>query len=267
MIGSVSPYMFRGVPGVGGQYGSLGSMGLTPVSNPEQTYANITRQEYMDRVNNFGQFEEDLIRQSQEDTSLIDAAKEDSANAAALMKDVNERNLGRYGAALTPAQQQQMAKSQEMGGTLGAIQAVADSRLAQKDLNNALQAQLISIGQGVNVNAQQNLASAAAGQAARDNAYRQAKAQNRAATYQTVGGLASTAIMFAMFSDRRMKEDVKKIGVSDKGINIYEFAYIGADGRYQGVMANEVPWAVVEADNGYFKVDYSKVDVEFKRVA
>jgi hypothetical protein len=32
-------------------------------------------------------------------------------------------------------------------------------------------------------------------------------------------------------------------------------------------MAAEVPWATVEADNGYMKVDYSKVDVEFKKVA
>ena len=31
-------------------------------------------------------------------------------------------------------------------------------------------------------------------------------------------------------------------------------------------MAQEVPWASITGDDGYLKVDYSKVDVEFKRL-
>jgi hypothetical protein len=31
-------------------------------------------------------------------------------------------------------------------------------------------------------------------------------------------------------------------------------------------MAHEVPWASMMNDNGYYMVDYSKVDVEFKKL-
>lgn len=245
----------------------LSIYGLPTVSDPEATYAQITRDEYMERQRDFGAFEQELINQAQNDTSLIDNARTDSERAVGLMQGVNQRSMERYGTNLTPAQRQQMQRGLATSGTLGRIQAVNDARIAQKDLNNATLASLISIGQGVNVNAQQGLASAAANQAARNNAYEQAKAQSKAATYQTIGGLASSAIMFLAFSDRRLKQDVKKVGVSEKGVNIYEFGYRGAEGRYQGVMASEVPWAVVEADNGFYKVDYSQVDVEFKRVS
>jgi len=241
---------------------------LPPVSDPEQTMANLTRQEYMDYMKNFSSFEEDLVRQSQTDTSLIDAAREQSERAPELMRGVTDRNLSRYGASLTPAQQQAMERGLEQSSTLGYVQNVNNAKRAQKDINNQLQANLITMSQGLSANAMRGLGDAAASQSARNQAYEAAKAQRKASIYQGVGSLGAAAIMFAMFSsDRRMKTDVKKIGESDTGINIYEFAYIGANGRYQGVMAHEVPWAVVEADDGYFKVDYSKVDVEFKRVA
>jgi hypothetical protein len=57
------------------------------------------------------------------------------------------------------------------------------------------------------------------------------------------------------------------VGVSTRGVNIYEYNYIGSKQRYQGVMADEVPWAVIERENDYNLVDYSKVDVEFKKVS
>lgn len=240
---------------------------LAPVSDPEATMANITRQEYMDYQRNFKDYEKELINKARTDTSLIDAAKTDSVDAKKLAEGINNRNLDRYGAALTPAQRQAMERSSESASTLGSIQAVNDAKLRQADLNRSLQANLISIGQGVNVNAQQMMGTAAAGQAQRNSAYESAKAANKAATYQTVGTLASTAILIAAFSDRRLKHNIEKVGVSESGVNIYEFNYAGAEGRYQGVMAAEVPWATVEADNGYMKVDYSKVDVEFKKVA
>ena len=67
-------------------------------------------------------------------------------------------------------------------------------------------------------------------------------------------------------SDVQLKEDIKLIGKSPSGLNVYNFKYIGEDETYQGVMAQEVPWAASVADNGYLQVDYSKVDVDFKKV-
>jgi len=65
-------------------------------------------------------------------------------------------------------------------------------------------------------------------------------------------------------SDIRLKTDIKLTSKSPSGINIYSFKYKGDDKTYEGVMAQEVPWASSIATNGYLQVDYSKVDVQFK---
>lgn len=71
-------------------------------------------------------------------------------------------------------------------------------------------------------------------------------------------------------SDRRLKTDIKKIGTSIKGYNIYRYKYLDQSEEYIGAMADEVfkknPEAVFRMDNGYMGVDYSKIDVEFKEV-
>ncbi len=67
-------------------------------------------------------------------------------------------------------------------------------------------------------------------------------------------------------SDIRLKTNIELTGKSPAGVNIYSFKYKGDDKTYEGVMAQEVPWASSMAENGYLQVDYSKVDVEFKRL-
>ena len=70
-------------------------------------------------------------------------------------------------------------------------------------------------------------------------------------------------------SDIRLKKNYKVIGISEKGYNIYSFEYIDSkkygEGVYQGVMAQEVPHARTLVGNHYH-VDYSKLDVEFKKI-
>tara|TARA_R100001369_G_scaffold33603_1_gene58697 strand:+ start:1645 stop:2718 length:1074 start_codon:yes stop_codon:yes gene_type:complete len=66
-------------------------------------------------------------------------------------------------------------------------------------------------------------------------------------------------------SDVRLKEDIELIGKSPAGVNIYSFKYKDKEGKYEGVMAQEVPWASQLNKNGYLEVDYSKIDVEFKK--
>jgi hypothetical protein len=67
-------------------------------------------------------------------------------------------------------------------------------------------------------------------------------------------------------SDIRLKENIKLVGKSPSNVDIYEFKYKGQEGVYQGVMAQEVPWASIVGEDGYLLVDYSKVDVEFKKL-
>ena len=86
---------------------------------------------------------------------------------------------------------------------------------------------------------------------------------------KTLGKTVSGGVNFLknIFSDARMKENIQHIGHTKSGVNIYEFEYKDksyGSGRYQGVMAQEVPWATSKAGNGYLLVDYSKVDADFK---
>jgi hypothetical protein len=81
-----------------------------------------------------------------------------------------------------------------------------------------------------------------------------------------IGGAVKTFFSGFKFSDQRLKEDIKLVGKSPSGINIYSFKYKHTDGTYEGVMAQEVPWARTMTDTGFYMVDYSKVDVEFRRL-
>ena len=65
-------------------------------------------------------------------------------------------------------------------------------------------------------------------------------------------------------SDLRLKEDIQLIGKSPSDINIYSFKYKGEPEYYEGVMAQEVPWVSTVGEDGFLRVDYSKIDVDFK---
>jgi len=79
-------------------------------------------------------------------------------------------------------------------------------------------------------------------------------------------GLAGAGIM--KYSDMRLKEKIKPIGVMDNGLTLYSFEYkdevkshpLAGDGVHVGVMAQEVeqvfPYAVKTLDDGYKVVDY-----------
>ena len=76
---------------------------------------------------------------------------------------------------------------------------------------------------------------------------------------------AAATIGSAFISDIRFKENINKVGTSSSGTNVYRWNYIGSPQRYQGVIAQEVPWACIDKD-GIKYVDYSKVDVDFQEV-
>ena len=72
-------------------------------------------------------------------------------------------------------------------------------------------------------------------------------------------------------SDRRLKKNIKLVGTSKSGLNIYHFNYkkpeIWGHGTFSGVMAQEVPFASVKGADGFYRVNYDLIDVDFKRVA
>ena len=73
-------------------------------------------------------------------------------------------------------------------------------------------------------------------------------------------------------SDVNLKTNIKLIGKSESGINIYSFNYINdLETTYQGVMAQELVGTEFENalgidERGFYYVDYTKIDVEFKKI-
>lgn len=69
-----------------------------------------------------------------------------------------------------------------------------------------------------------------------------------------VGGIAS------IFSDRRLKTAIRRVGEFADGLGIYTFRYIGSRQRLRGVMADEVaelrPWALGPKVAGFATVNY-----------
>jgi len=83
------------------------------------------------------------------------------------------------------------------------------------------------------------------------------------------GGSSATGLFSWIKSDRRLKDNIKEVGVSPKGYKIYEFNYKGGNTRYRGAMAQDVikknPMAV-GIENNYLTVDYNQVDIDMEVV-
>ena len=88
-----------------------------------------------------------------------------------------------------------------------------------------------------------------------------------AATITSAGIQGATSMMPT--SDRRLKKNINLIGKSPSGLNIYSFEYkntLHGKGLFQGVMSDEIPQKAVNNVNGYDRVNYSMLDVEFKQI-
>jgi hypothetical protein len=99
------------------------------------------------------------------------------------------------------------------------------------------------------------------------NAYNQQVAAQNART-GAIGGMIGTLGAAAIrapvgtFSDRRIKQNISKVGVLDNGLPVYSFQYIWGGPQQIGLMAQDVekvnPSAVVENDAGVKMVNYSE---------
>ncbi len=172
---------------------------LPTVDDPEQTFADMTRDDYLRYVKDYSKFEDDLIAKASTDTSLVDQARDDAKIAQGLTQGVASRNAQRYGVGLTPAQQLAQQRNIQLGTTLSGIQGVSDAQIAQRELNKSTLADLINIGQGVNRASQSQMSSAAGNQIDRRMAYDRAKAQSKMNTYSTLGSLGSLALIATGF--------------------------------------------------------------------
>lgn len=87
------------------------------------------------------------------------------------------------------------------------------------------------------------------------------KSTNTGGGPSTLGSIASAAGGIAsIFSDRRLKRDIERVGEFPDGLGIYSFRYVMGIKRVFGVMADEVakirPWALGPKRAGYSTVNY-----------
>lgn len=84
---------------------------------------------------------------------------------------------------------------------------------------------------------------------------------NNAATSNLLGGLGQMGQMAFMFSDRRLKSNIQRVGTHESGVGIYDFTMMGMQQR--GVIAQEVqmvrPDLVKRHENGFLMVNYSRL--------
>lgn len=87
------------------------------------------------------------------------------------------------------------------------------------------------------------------------------KSTNTGGSPSTLGSIASTVGGIAsIFSDRRLKRDIERVGEFPDGLGIYAYRYVMGVKRVLGVMADEVaklrPWALGPERAGYATVNY-----------
>lgn len=70
-------------------------------------------------------------------------------------------------------------------------------------------------------------------------------------------GMASAGL--GLLSDRRLKENIKRVGQTDGGTPIYSYNYVWGGPTHIGVMAQDVPEAAFMTDSGFLAVDYGRV--------
>ena len=186
----------QAVMGLGDAYTDYSTTSLPEVTDPEKTYADITRSDYENYVRDFRGFEESLLEDAETDTSLIDKAQEDSATQTEIARGIQQRNIERYGGAgLTAVQRQEQAKALDLAGATTTTGMLNNARIAQDQINRSTLADLINIGQGVNRSSLSGLGDASAMAANKRNAYNSAKAAHKSQMIGLGGSLASAALL------------------------------------------------------------------------
>jgi hypothetical protein len=63
----------------------------------------------------------------------------------------------------------------------------------------------------------------------------------------------------SLFSDRRLKTDIRRVGTTDGGVPVYTYKYVWGGPTQMGVMADEVPDALGPVVEGFATVRYEAV--------
>ena len=186
-------------------------------------------------------------------------------------------------------QRQNALMAAQAGQQIDQMQRQTDMQIQQAVAQGAASADMaerggLSMLQGAEISRQSTLLGMSAGDYGGANAGVQAAFGNQMAAIgmgaqmhaarmgmfgQIIGGVAQ-GFGAAKGSDRKLKKNIEYKFDSPSGIPVYNFEYIDAkhgSGIHQGVMSDEVPReAVIMHSDGYEMVNYSMLDVDFKKL-
>ena len=84
------------------------------------------------------------------------------------------------------------------------------------------------------------------------------------------GGSSDNPPPVAKRSDMRLKKDIIRVGTTRHQLPLYDFSYVDQPGRFEGVMAQDVlkvmPEAVTIGADGFYRVNYTMLGIEMKRL-
>lgn len=228
---------------------SLADYSAFDFANP---YANLTnRFENLTVNTQAADFQQANLRQNLADVMGMQGSRGggmNAANAQALLRQANQSTMG---ASLDIAKQerQNQITSLNQATQIDRMQAQGGLEMQRREFDRL--GTLLGMDQAELAGAYGDI-----------NAVRQAN-------IGLVGDITNAGMQLAMMSDERLKENILQIAISESGIPIYKYNYIGDSKTYQGVMAQDLirmgrEDAVATMDNGYYGVMYDKIDVDFK---
>ena len=159
---------------------------LPNVSNPDAYYASVAQNQYETSVQEFEPFEKALIG-TLNDTSLVDAVRPDVAKQTEVAKGIEKRNRQRFGYNQTAVESSESQRSSQRGEALNLAGGLNNARLAQRQRNRNLMADLMNIGSQQNRSSLYQLGVGAQNATDRANAFTQAKAQSKAQGIGMIG--------------------------------------------------------------------------------
>ena len=170
-------------------------MALDPGYDPTNDLEGFLRSDYERFMKEDAPFQDRLLQQAMNDTSIIDRAREIAPMEIEKQNQITKRNLERYGGGnLTPAQRKELQRAQQRGGKLATVNTVNLARRNQREVNQALRAQLLASFNRQKAQATGMLAQSGLAQVARENAYRDAKASYRGNLFKIGGSIIKGAI-------------------------------------------------------------------------
>ena len=168
---------------------------MAPIGDPDAYYATVAQNQYETSIQEFQPFEQALI-DTLEDTSIVDSVRGDVETQSRIAKEVAERNRQRYGYDQTAAERSEVSRAQQRGQATNLAGGLNTARLAQRERNKNLMADLINIGLNQQRSSMYQLGVSAQNAVDRRNAYTQAQAQAKSQRFGMIGNFLGNVPSF-----------------------------------------------------------------------